>query len=177
MNDAAESVILVDRDDRPLGAAPKLDVHRRGDLHRAFSILVHDGAGRFLLQKRHRSKYHSGGLWTNACCGHPRPGEDIAAAATRRLGEEMGFTCPLRHERQLIYRADVGNDLFEHELVHLFVGHWNGDVLPDPNEAEAHDWCPIPSVIRRATEESRRYTAWFPLYLGDLQRIASEYSR
>lgn len=173
MNDAAESVILVDRDDRPLGVAPKLDVHRRGDLHRAFSILIHDGAGHLLLQKRHRSKYHSGGLWTNACCGHPRPGEDTASAASRRLSEELGFFCPLTPLRTLVYRAAVGGGLTEHEFVHLFVGLWTGDVVPDPKEAEAHQWFPIQSVIRDAADDPARFTAWFALYLGDAERIGA----
>lgn len=173
MIDAFESVILVDVADRPLGSAPKLDVHRSGELHRAFSILVHDGDGRLLLQKRHGDKYHSGGLWTNTCCGHPRPGEETAAAACRRLEEEMGFTCPLVLERHLVYRADVGNGLTEHEFVHLFIGCWRGAVRPNPSEVEQHSWAPIKSVARGVTEGPRDYTAWFPLYLDDLWRIAA----
>ncbi|MFN3624877.1 MAG: isopentenyl-diphosphate Delta-isomerase [Hyphomicrobium sp.] len=173
MNDAQERVILVDAEDRPLGTAPKLDVHRRGELHRAFSILVHDGTGRVLLQKRNKGKYHSGGLWTNACCGHPRPGEDITAAASRRLSEEMGFSCPLALRRRLIYRAEVGGGLTEHELVHLFVGTWDGDVVPDPGEAEAHEWRSFQSLSSELVQHPHRFTAWFPLYIGDLGGIAS----
>jgi isopentenyl-diphosphate delta-isomerase len=90
-----ELVVLVDDDDHVIGMAPKLDVHQSGALHRAFSTVVWDSAKRLLLQKRQARKYHSGRLWTNACCGHPRPGEDVADAARRRLGEEMGFTRPL----------------------------------------------------------------------------------
>ena len=167
MNDALESVILVDLHDRPLGTAPKLEAHRRGDLHRAFSVLIHDGEGNLLLQKRHSDKYHSGGLWTNACCGHPRPGEATDAAALRRLAEEMGFSCELTPLRTLIYRADVGSGLIEHELVHLFLGCWRGAVAPDADEAEAHAWRPLRAVRAEAAAKPERFTAWFRLYLAD----------
>lgn len=171
MNDAEERVILVDRDDRPLGTAPKLEAHQRGDLHRAFSVLIHDGDGRTLLQRRNRAKYHSGGLWTNACCGHPRPGEDTVAAASRRLFEEMGFSCDLVSLRSLIYRADVRGGLIEHEFVHLFAGCWRGAVVPDPTEVEAHALHPIHSLSHEIGSNPERFTAWFPLYVGDLETI------
>jgi len=165
MNDALESVILVDRDDRPLGVAAKLPAHRSGLLHRAFSVLVHDGEGRMLLQKRHSGKYHSGGLWTNACCGHPRPGEDTAEAAARRLQEEMGFSCPLTARHSLVYRAEVGDGLIEHEYVHLYSGLWRGAVHPDAREAEDHAWRSVDAVRAEAAEHPDRFTAWFRLYL------------
>lgn len=167
MNDALERVILVDAADRQLGTAPKLDAHWRGDLHRAFSVLIHDGAGNMLLQKRHRAKYHSGGLWTNACCGHPRPGEDTQLAAQRRLSEEMGFSCALEPMQTLVYRADVGNGLIEHEFVHLFSGRWDGNVEPDPAEAETHAWQPVGLVREQVASNPARFTAWFRLYLSD----------
>ncbi|KAB2942026.1 MAG: isopentenyl-diphosphate Delta-isomerase [Hyphomicrobium sp.] len=165
MNDARETVILVDAADQPVGTAPKLAAHQRGDLHRAFSVLIHDGAGQLLLQKRHAGKYHSGGLWTNACCGHPRPGEETQAAALRRLSEEMGFSCPLVPLGALIYRAEVGGGLIEHEYVHLFTGRWCGAVTPHPDEAEAHAWLTLSTVQTDIAAHPDRYTAWFRLYL------------
>jgi isopentenyl-diphosphate delta-isomerase len=174
MNDADERVILVDANDRPLGTAGKLDAHRRGDLHRAFSVLIGDGGGNLLLQKRHPAKYHSGGLWTNACCGHPRPDEGNLAAASRRLSEEMGFTCPLVSRRALVYRADVGNGLIEHEYVHIFAGRWCGVVSPDPAEAEAYAWRSLTSVRSEVAAAPERFTAWFQLYLSDLQELMSQ---
>lgn len=167
MNDAAEKVILVDADDRPVGTAPKLDAHEDGNLHRAFSVLIHDGAGNLLLQKRHRGKYHSGGLWTNACCGHPRPGEDTRSAAARRLEEEMGFTSELTALGTVTYRADVGNGLIEHELVHVFVGHHTGAIAPDDQEAEDWCWRPLDEVRREASRAPARFTVWFRRYLED----------
>jgi isopentenyl-diphosphate delta-isomerase len=174
MNDVEESVILVDRNDRPIGTKPKLEAHRQGDLHRAFSVLIHDSQGLMLLQKRHPSKYHSGGLWTNACCGHPRPDEGTFAAASRRLSEEMGFSCPLHALGSLVYRAEVGGGLIEHEYVHLIVGRWNGAVRPDPEEAEAFAWRPLASVRSELAATPERFTAWFRLYLNELGASAIE---
>lgn len=172
MIDAQETVILVDACDRPIGTAPKLDVHRRGDLHRAFSVIIHDGAGHLLLQKRHPAKYHSGGLWTNACCGHPRPGEATQEAAARRLTEEMGFTCPLTPLQSLVYRAEVGDGLVEHEFVHIFTGCWQGGVEPAADEVEAHAWSPLGDVQSDAAAHADRYTAWFRLYLQRAELVA-----
>jgi isopentenyl-diphosphate delta-isomerase len=168
MNDAAERVILVDADDRAIGTASKLEAHARGELHRAFSVLIHDGDGSMLLQKRHPGKYHSGGLWTNACCGHPRPGEDTLAAASRRLAEEMGFSCPLTPLSSLVYRADVGGGLVEHELVHLFAGVWRGSIAPHADEVETHAWWPLYSVRQTAAASPDRFTAWFRIYIAEV---------
>jgi isopentenyl-diphosphate Delta-isomerase len=174
IDDAAEAVVLVDACDRQIGTAAKLDAHRRGVLHRAFSVFIHDGEGNLLLQKRHRAKYHSGGLWTNSCCGHPRPGEDVRSAAQRRLLEEMGFTCELAPLGALSYRADVGGGLVEHELVHLFAGLYRGTVHPNALEAEDYAWRPLGDLRREAAGEPQRFTVWFQRYLDEprcLQRI------
>src|SRR5437868_14391149 len=108
---SGDAVILVDADDRPVGTMGKLEAHRQGLRHRAISVIVRDRENRLLLQQRAASKYHSGGLWTNTCCSHPRPGEDTFAAAERRLAEEMGFTCPLNLLFTTHYRADVSGGL------------------------------------------------------------------
>lgn len=165
MKDASEQVILVDAEDREIGTAPKLLAHERGDLHRAFSVMIHDRDGRQLLQKRHSGKYHSGGLWSNACCGHPRPGEDIRAAAARRLKEEMGFTCALTPLGTLTYRAEVGGHLIEHELVHIFRGLYEGAVQPDPQEADDNAWRTLTEIRKDAGNAPETFTAWFRTYL------------
>jgi isopentenyl-diphosphate delta-isomerase len=118
--------VLVDDDDHIIGTAPKLDVNQSGALHRALSIVVWDSAKRLLLQKRQAGKYHSGRLWTKACCGHPRPGEDVADGARRRLGEEMGFTCPLTNLGTIRYHATLDRALTEHEIVHVFLWRHRG---------------------------------------------------
>jgi isopentenyl-diphosphate delta-isomerase len=167
MDDRVEQVVLVDRSDVALGNGPKLDVHREGALHRALSVIVRDLDGRILLQKRHASKYHSGGLWTNACCSHPRPDEHVSAAATRRLREEMGFECTVQPLVQVIYRADVGNGLVEHEFVHVFAGRWSGPVRPDPAEADGYDWIEPEALRADLNQAPHRYSVWFRMYCAE----------
>ncbi len=159
-----EEVVLVDEQDRPLGRADKLDAHARNLRHRAISVLIFDPAGRMLMQRRSAAKYHSAGLWSNACCSHPRPAEAAAAAASRRLEEELGFACPLRHVGRTAYQAEVGNGLCENEVVHVFVGEHRGEVHPDPDEVADIAWR-RPSEIRAGmAEQAGRYTPWFRLY-------------
>ncbi len=161
-----EHVIIVDAEDNPLGAAEKIDAHRAGSLHRAFSVVIWNDAGSLLLQKRHTGKYHSGGLWTNACCGHPRPGEDVHAAALRRLDEEMGFTCPLAALGTITYRAEFSNGMIEHEIVHVFRGVYAGAIRPNPEEADGYEWAEIEEVRRRVAAAPESYSVWFREYIA-----------
>jgi len=154
--------VLIDEEDATLGAGEKLDVHVTGALHRAFSVFAFNAAGELLLQRRALSKYHSGGLWTNTCCGHPRPGETTADAARRRLGEEMGMGCgELSPAGTLRYRAEIA-DLVENELDHLLVTRV--DETPEPNPEEVVEWrfvAPDELAIWLA-ERPEDFTAWFP---------------
>ncbi len=159
--DLDERVILVDTSDRPIGSAPKLAVHRDGRLHRAFSLFVFDPRGRLLLQRRASGKYHSGGLWSNTCCGHPRPGEATADAAQRRLHEEMGFDCALQPAGAIVYRVEVGAELWEHEYDHLFTGIYRGDPRPDPQEVEDWRWVAIDELLLELRQNPSGFTAWF----------------
>jgi isopentenyl-diphosphate delta-isomerase len=165
---SADDVVLVDADDRAVGTMPKLEAHRRGLLHRAISVVVRDGGGRLLLQQRAVGKYHSGGLWTNTCCSHPRPGEAAAEAAARRLVEEMGFACSLTPLFQMRYRAPVSNGLVEHELVHVLGGQFDG--APDPNPREVTAWCwkdPV-EIAKDVARWPEDYTVWFRKILSRL---------
>jgi isopentenyl-diphosphate Delta-isomerase len=168
-----ERVILVDRQDRPIGDAEKMDAHRRGLLHRAVSVFVFDSDGRMLLQRRSDAKYHSGGLWSNTCCTHPRPGERSEDAAIRRLREEMGFTCPVRLRFETIYRAEVSDGLIEHEYDHIFIGRFDGE--PEPNEAEVveYRWVESADVAEELDEAPERYTPWFRLLFSRIYRSES----
>ncbi|MDB4951366.1 MAG: Isopentenyl-diphosphate delta-isomerase [Gemmatimonadetes bacterium] len=164
-----ERVVLVDPDDVETGTLEKMMAHREGALHRAFSVFVFDAAGRMLLQRRAAAKYHSGGLWSNTCCSHPRPGEDVAAAAARRLREEMGFACPLRPAFTFVYRADVGGGLTEHEYDHVLVGRFDGEPVPNPDEVEAWRWTDPAQVAREVEETPDAFTFWFRVVFREAQ--------
>ena len=131
-----------------IGTEEKLKAHQRGHLHRAFSVMIWDGRGRLLLQRRQINKYHSGGLWTNSCCGHPRPGENAREAAIAPPREEMGISCPLTPIGTFTYRAELDAGLIEHELVHLFRGIYDGAVAPNPNECDGFSWS-APEAIQQ----------------------------
>ena len=160
-----DCVVLVDRMGREIGTQEKIQAHREGNLHSAFSIFIFNAVGELLLQRRARTKYHSGGLWTNTCCSHPRPGESYYSAAKRRLNEEMGFDCELTGLFSFIYRTQLDNNLFEHELDQVFVGHYNGQPAPNPNEVDDWKWMNV-SVLKQDVQESPdNYTYWFKLAL------------
>jgi isopentenyl-diphosphate delta-isomerase len=137
--------------------------HVHGWRHRAFSVFVINDRHELLLQQRSLAKYHSGGLWTNTCCGHPRPGEPVARAAHRRLREEMGFDCQLREIGPIQYSLDVGNGLVEREYLHVFVGEWNGRPEPAVDEVSEWQWCAPSAIDAALATQASRYTAWFPL--------------
>ena len=160
-------VLLVDADDREIGTAGKLDAHRRGLRHRAISALVRNGAGEFLLQRRNPAKYHSGGLWANACCSHPLPRESAADAAHRRLAEEMGVTCALAPLFTFAYRADVPGGLIEDEIVHVFGGHHDGPVRPDPVEVSEWKWITYGAMEADMRARPEAYTVWFRRYVAE----------
>lgn len=165
----SDQVILVDPHDRPVGTAEKLMAHRTGLRHRAFSVLVRNEEGELLLQRRAEGKYHSGGLWSNTCCSHPRPGEYTTTAARRRLFEEMGFDCPVTPVGSLIYRAEVGSGLVEHEYDHLFLGHWDGEPVPDPAEVSEWRWVPVAKLLDEVARHPGRFTVWFRALLRELR--------
>lgn len=171
----AEEIILVDESDRELGTAEKLAAHRGGgQLHRAFSIVLFDPRGRMLLQKRAAAKYHFGGLWTNACCGHPRPGEEVGAAARRRLREELGVEPELRRVFSFVYAAeDPGSGLSERELDHVFVGTFSGETRPDADEIDELSWVECGELERDVAERPERYTPWFSRVLERLAELRS----
>lgn len=163
---AVEEVVLIDPANRVIGQVEKLRAHREGRLHRAFSVFVVDPAGALLLQRRALDKYHSGGRWSNTCCGHPRPGEELLAAAGRRLREEMGFGCALTPSFDFRYRARVGHDLLEHEHDTILVGAFAG--VPKPDAGEVVEWKheALTDIRRDVRRRPNRYTIWFRLLLS-----------
>lgn len=170
-----DPVVLVDEEDVPVGTADKLDAHLRGLRHRAISALVHNSAGEFLLQRRAAAKYHSGGLWTNACCSHPLPGEPVADAAKRRLAEEMGVHCPLKPLFRFSYRADVPGGLIEDEVVHVFGGKHDGPVVPDPNEVGEWKWIALDDLKSDMRARPEAYTVWFRHYVAERGDVIADW--
>lgn len=156
-----EEVILVDGNDEPIGKMEKMEAHYQAALHRAFSVFLFNEKGEMLLQQRAKQKYHSGGLWTNACCSHPRPGEETQAAASRRLQEEMGITTPLQKIFDFTYKAEFDNGLTEHEFDHVFTGSHSGAIKP--NKEEVQDYCfkTMHEIEASLSSHPHKYTAWF----------------
>ncbi len=164
-----EHVVLVDREDREIGTMEKLEAHRRALLHRAVSVIVFDARGAMLLQRRAAGKYHCPGLWANACCTHPRPGESYADAAARRLPEEMGFTTPLRDAFDFIYRAELDRGLVEHELDHVFVGEFDGEPAPDPSEVGEFRWVDPGDLAAGIAERPGEFAPWFRIIFAKMR--------
>lgn len=158
-----EKVILVNERDEPLGLMEKMEAHEKGLLHRAFSVFVVDDENNLLLQQRAIIKYHSGGLWTNTCCSHPRQNETTLEAAHRRLIEEMGFDCDLKPLTTFIYKAELDHGLTEHELDHVFIGQWRGRPLINKEEVENFKWMHVDDVEADIAANPDKYTAWFKI--------------
>lgn len=165
-----EKVILVDVQDNQLGLMDKMEAHEKGLLHRAFSVFVFNSKNELMLQQRSDKKYHSGGLWTNTCCSHPRLGETLMEAAQRRMMEEMGFTCELSYEFSFIYKAQLDNNLIEHELDHVFFGFYDG--LPHLNTEEAKAWkyLSIDRIKNDIQKNPQHYTAWFKIIFNRVEK-------
>jgi isopentenyl-diphosphate delta-isomerase len=162
-----ESVILVDEQNNELGLMEKQEAHEKAMLHRAFSVFIFNTKGELLLQQRSIAKYHSGGLWTNTCCSHPRPGEDTIDAAHRRLKEEMGFDCELSEKFHFIYKAPFENGLTEHELDFIYTGTFDGAVQINSNEVAGYKWLSIPDLAADIKVNPKQYTAWFSIILKE----------
>jgi len=159
-----ELVTLVDDAGQVIGAGEKHVAHLRGLRHRAFSIFLVDERARVLLQQRHPAKYHSGGLWANSCCGHPRPGEELERAAARRLYEELGVRVPLRLGFSAAYRAEFDNGLVEDEVVSVFFGRLDAPVAPDPAEISRTRWMHIDALARDVVRRPDLYAVWLRHY-------------
>jgi isopentenyl-diphosphate delta-isomerase len=158
-------VVLVDESDRAIGVMEKMEAHQKGLLHRAFSIFLFNTNGDMLLQRRAMSKYHSPGLWTNTCCSHPMNGELVESAAVRRLKEEMGMSCDMTKSFDFIYKAELENDLIEHEFDHVFFGTTNHTPNPNSEEVCEWKWMPVYDVYIDVQLNPDRYTEWFKIAL------------
>ncbi len=159
-------VILVDENNRKIKEGDKMNVHKSAKLHRAFSVVIFNSKKEMLLQKRASGKYHCGGLWTNTCCSHPRPGEKTKTAAKRRLKEEMGFETPLHKVFSFIYKEKVG-ELTEHEFDYVFVGSYDGEVKPNKREVEDYKYLSLDEIKRDIKKNPSHYTPWFKIIMKE----------
>ncbi len=160
-----EEVILVDENDNEIGLMEKMEAHEKALLHRAFSVFVFNKKGELLLQQRALHKYHSGGLWTNTCCSHPRKGEEVIQSAHRRLMEEMGFDCELELKHKFIYKAPFTNGLTEHELDYIFTGEYEISPNPNPDEVASYKWIDMNELQKEIEEHPENFTVWFRIIL------------
>ncbi len=155
-----EEVILVDSNDMELGTMGKMEAHRKGELHRAFSVFIFNSKGELLMQQRALDKYHSGGLWTNTCCSHPRKGEVTMHAARRRMQEEMGIECTIKPVFNFIYKAHLDKGLIEHEFDYVFFGV--SDRTPKINVLEVLEWkyITMENLSESIKLNPENYTEW-----------------
>ena len=163
-NEYEEEVILVDKHDVEQGTMEKMEAHKNGGtLHRAFSVFVFNTKGELLLQRRALHKYHSGGLWTNTCCSHPRPGETVREAGHRRLEEEMGMQCKLVELFSFEYKAELDGGMTEWELDHVLLGL--SDKEPSINEEEVAEfkYMALDDIDEDLNKNPQNYTEWFKI--------------
>ena len=166
-----EKVVLVDEKDNELGLMEKMEAHQKGLLHRAFSVFIFNSRAELLLQKRATSKYHSGGLWTNTCCSHPRKDETALDAAKRRLQEEMGMNCDLEKAFHFIYKSALDNELTEHELDHVFIGFTDEKPILNPEEAEDFKYISLEALNKEIKSSPDNYTIWLKTCLPQVEQF------
>ena len=161
-------VFLVDENDAELGTMEKIEAHEKGLLHRAFSVFVFNDNNELMLHRRADHKYHSGGLWTNTCCSHPRQGETAVEAGHRRLMEEMGFDTDLTEQFSFIYRSELDNDLTEHELDHVIFGRYEGEPNINPDEVAEWKWMSMEAIRADIAADPTNYTEWFKIVFEEV---------
>jgi len=160
-------VILVNKNDKKIGLMPKMEAHKKGALHRAFSIFIFNNKNELMIQKRNINKYHSPGLWTNTCCSHQKDGESNISAGKRRLLEEMGFCVELNEVGSFIYNVGVDNGLIEHELDYILVGKYNGNVKINSDEVDNWKWMSLDNIKDDIRTRSKNYTEWFKIIMDN----------
>lgn len=160
-------VILVNKNDKKIGLMPKMEAHKKGVLHRAFSVFIFNNKNELMIQKRNINKYHSPGLWTNTCCSHQKDGESNISAGKRRLLEEMGFCVELNEIGSFIYNVGVDNGLIEHELDYILVGKYNGNVKINSDEVDNWKWMSLDNIKDDIRTRSKNYTEWFKIIMDN----------
>lgn len=174
MTHASTHVVLVNEQDEFLGTMEKMEVHEKGLLHRAFSVFIFNDEGEMLIQRRSLKKYHSGGLWTNACCSHPFPDEDVHHAAARRTQEELGIHIELKKAFSFTYKAALDNGLTEYEFDHVFIGKFNGPLKPNEEEVGDYAYLDVDYLETHIKKFPGKYTIWFQIAFPMLKDYMSK---
>lgn len=165
---SVEQVILVNENDQQIDLCEKFEAHKKGLLHRAISVFVFNSKNELILQQRALTKYHTPGLWSNTCCTHPRENELPIDAAKRRLMEEMGFVCELTFIDKIIYKAEFDNGLIEHELDHIFIGFFDGNIIPNPKEVNDFRIMKIHDLKTLILQNPKLFTDWFKIIFNKI---------
>ena len=160
----AEELILVDTEDRETGYLSKAECHDAGGiLHRAFSVFLFNADGELILQQRSASKRLWPGYWSNTCCSHPRRGESMDVATGRRLHDELNIEASLEFVYKFTYQAQFDDSGAEHELCHVFLGRFDGDVKPNEHEVAAIRFAPPADLLADMEAGNDSYTPWFKM--------------
>jgi len=157
----AQKLILIDEYDNVTGYCEKLSTHKKGNLHRAFSVYILNSKNELLIQQRTITKYHSGGLWSNTCCGHFTSEKNMEAQAEQRLMEEMGVKTNLRWIFNYSYKTQFKNGLIENELVYTYLGSYDNDPLPNCEEVENWKWIQLEELSKEMYQQPEIFTYWF----------------
>lgn len=170
-------VIHVDEKNNAIKKVEKLEAHKKGILHRAFSIFIFNSKKDLLLQKRAK-KYHTSFLWSNTCCSHPKNKDlkNLKKEAEKRLFEEMGIKCKLKEEFNIIYKAKLDNNLIENEYDHIFIGF--SDEKPKINKKEVSDykWISINELKKDIKKNKEKYTPWLRILIDDIKLLLNNYN-
>ncbi|MGE0079181.1 MAG: isopentenyl-diphosphate Delta-isomerase [Bacteroidales bacterium] len=154
-------IALVNQDDSITGYADKMYVHSKGLLHRAFSIIIFNAQKEMLIHRRADEKYHSPGLWTNACCSHLPKDTSMDEVIYDRLSHEMGFSCVLSHAFTFHYKVDFDHGLVENEIDHVYFGCFDGCPNPNVDEVSEWKWIPIDKLYDEIQNNPDDFTYWF----------------
>lgn len=160
-----QQVILVDENNNEIGIEEKILAHKKGSMHRAFSIFIFNRENELLLQKRAKSKYHSSDLWSNTCCSHPRPGMNIFSEMKSRLMAEMGFICEINWAFDFTYISKFDNNLIENEYDSVYIGYFNGNPIPNENEVSDWKWENLGKISTLIKLYPEKYSTWFIIAL------------
>ncbi len=172
-----EKVVLVDEDDNKKELKEKIKAHKDGDLHRAFSVFIFNKREELLLQQRAEEKYHSGSLWSNSCCSHPRDKKNILKEGKIRLNEELGLESPeLSHLFSFRYKAELENEITEHELDHVLAGtKSNFEFDLDPKEVKDYQWKKLNEINDEIKSQPNKFTSWFKIIMNNYENHLKKY--